>query len=203
MARTDRQPRSRMNPEQRRAMILDAASQAFAERPFSEVTIASIAAGAGASEALVYQYFPGKAELYTEAVRQVIGDVRDRHDAAQAALPENTSARDRVQTWLMVWLDEIEKRPSGWATAVSGRAMEPVAASELRAAARQDEVERLRGFLLPGRGARATYALQGFIGFFDAACHWWLQHGCPDNERWPMIEAALGALEGALGDWGR
>ena len=54
-----------------------------------------------------------------------------------------------------------------------------------------------------GRGeqARHRYALWGYLGFIDAACLHWVERGCPDEERWGVIDAALGALEGGLGDW--
>ena len=56
----------------------------------------------------------------------------------------------------------------------------------------------LRG---PGEQARHRYALWGYLGFIDAACLHWVERGCPDEERWGVIDAALGALEGGLGDW--
>ncbi|MBI5027533.1 MAG: TetR/AcrR family transcriptional regulator, partial [Actinobacteria bacterium] len=35
-----------------------------------------------------------------------------------------------------------------------------------------------------------------------AAAQQWASDGCPDNDRAPLVESALGSLEGALGDWG-
>ena len=29
----------------------------------------------------------------------------------------------------------------------------------------------------------------------------WGNKGCPEEDQWALIDAALGALEGALGDW--
>ena len=49
--------------------------------------------------------------------------------------------------------------------------------------------------------ARHRYALWGYLGFIDAACLHWVERGCPDEERWGLVDAALGALEGGLGDW--
>jgi AcrR family transcriptional regulator len=192
-----------MNPQERRERILRAASEAFSEKPYGEVTIGSIALAAGASEALVYQYFSGKAELYTEVVRGVIAELQARHDAAQAALGENTPARDRVRAWITVWLEDLARRPHGWAAMATPGSMEPREVADLRADAREHEVTRLREFLLPNQGDRATYALQGFTGFLESAWSFCARNGCPEDQRWPMIEAALGALEGALGDWGR
>ena len=71
----------------------------------------------------------------------------------------------------------------------------------MRARARSDYVERLGRLLGPGEQARHRYALWGYLGFIDAACLHWVERGCPDEERWGLIDAALGALEGGLGDW--
>ena len=71
----------------------------------------------------------------------------------------------------------------------------------VRARARSDYVERLGRLLGPGEQPRRRYALWGYLGFIDAACLHWVERGCPDEERWGLIDAALGALEGGLGDW--
>jgi hypothetical protein len=136
-------------------------------------------------------------------VRRAIDELHARQDAVQAELPEHTPARDRVRAWIDVWLDDVMRRSHTWAAMAAPGSMEPGTVTELRAQARQHEVERLQGFLLPNQGPRATYALQGFTGFLESSWSFWARNGCPEDQRWPMIEAALGALEGALGDWGR
>ena len=60
---TDTPRRQRLSAEARREAILAAARDAFARGPYEEVSIAAIAAEAGASEPLVHRYFDGKAGL--------------------------------------------------------------------------------------------------------------------------------------------
>ena len=60
---------------------------------------------------------------------------------------------------------------------------------------------RLAQMLGVGSFARHLYAIAGFLGFVDQACARWVQNGCPPDERDLLLEAALGALEGGLGDW--
>ena len=55
MARTDRRPRRRLDPDSRRAAILEAAAAAVAAHPYAEVPISSIAAEACSTNALVYR----------------------------------------------------------------------------------------------------------------------------------------------------
>ena len=80
---------------------------------------------------------------------------------------------------------------------------EPEPAASIRREARRESVDRLHDLLLPDQGARDEYALWGFHGFLDVACLRWVATGCTEDDRWSLIDAALGALEGALGDWGR
>ncbi len=200
MARTDRQPRRRLDPDARRASLLDAAADAFAAQPYAEVTISAIAAAAGASDALLYRYFAGKEDLYAAIVRLAIDHLLHLQDTALEALPEGAPVRDRVRLAGLLYLDHVAGHP-GWAMPLSGSGAEPSAATAIRTQARHDYVQRLRTLLVPSAQRRHEYALWGYFGFLDAACLHWVERGCPDADREPLIEATLGALEGALGDW--
>ena len=56
----------RLNAEQRRIAIVEAAAPLFARHGFAGTTTRQIAAAAGVSEALMFQHFPSKAVLYRE-----------------------------------------------------------------------------------------------------------------------------------------
>lgn len=202
MSRTDRSPRRRLDPAQRRAAIFDAAIEAFAARGYPDVTMAAIGAAAGASEALVYRYFGSKDGLYLEVVRSAIDDLRARQVAAFAEPPGGVPARDRIRAATRVYLDHVAHHPVSWALPLQRPGSEPAAVAELRRASRSDYVDRLGQWLVPDGTRRREFALWGYFGFLDAACLRWVERGCPDDDRWSLIDAALGALEGALGDWG-
>lgn len=201
VARTDRHPRRRLDPRARRAAILDAAAEAFAGSSYADVTISAIAGRAGASDALLYRYFPGKEELYAEVVRLALDDLLARQRAAVADLADGAPVRDRVRTATAVYLDHIAHHPQAWSMPLSRPGSEPEAAASIRADARHEYVRRLRDVLAPSDQLRHEYALWGFFGFLDAACLRWVERGCPQEERWSLMDASLGALEGALGDW--
>jgi AcrR family transcriptional regulator len=201
VARTDKQPRTRLDPDSRRAAILEAAAEAFASQPYADVPISDIARRAGASDALLYRYFAGKENLYAEIVQLAIRDLLGRQAAALDALPPGASVRDRLRETTSVYLDHIESHPTGWVMPLRNPGPEPSAATAIRREAREDYVERLRTLLNPSSQARHEYALWGFFGFLDAACLQWVQIDCPVDDRQSLIDAALGALEGALGDW--
>ena len=120
---------------------------------------------------------------------------------ALAALPAGTSARDRIRAATVVYLDHIAAHPEAWALPLRRPGGEPPRAAQVRLAARQAYVDHLRALLAPSTQARHEFALWGYYGFLDAACLHWVDQGCPEPGRWPLIDAALGALEGALGDW--
>ena len=99
-----------MDPAERRELILSAARHAFASRPYEEVSLVEVAAEAQASEALVHKYFAGKAGLYAEVLRLAADDLTERTRRADDALPEGSSARDRVRTSVLTYLDFIAER---------------------------------------------------------------------------------------------
>lgn len=202
-ARTDRQPRQRLAPDERREAIRAAAADLFGQRGYAGVSVAEVARGAGASEALVYRYFDGKPALHAAVVGDAIHALAAEQRAADAALGPHTSARDRVRTSLSIYLDFVATHPVGWAARYGEEAEYPRASRDLLARARAAYVAALRAILLPGQGARHEFAMWGYFGFLDASCQLWVEHACPAEERDRLIDAALGALEGALGDWGR
>jgi AcrR family transcriptional regulator len=200
-SRPDRAPRRRLDVDQRREAILTAARSLYAKAPYPEVSIAQVAQAAGASPALVFHYFGSKAALYAAVVDAAIQNLADVQRAAQAQLHQGVSARDRVRASLLVYLDHIATHPTTWAAPLLGRE-EPREALDLRHRARARYVAALRDLLKPANRARHDYALWGYFGFLDLACLRWVETGCPDTDRHALIDAALGALEGALGEWG-
>lgn len=193
-------PRRRLSTSERRAAILDAALECFSSAPYAEVSAAQVAEAADSSTALVFHYFGSKAQLYAEVVRVQAQALADRQTSAQRALPDGVPVRDRVRAMVMVRLDHVAAQ-----VATRGRppvgGEEPVEARIARQEVREAQVEALRELLPPSDRARHLYAVQGWLGFVDEVCLRWAEAGCPADDRHVVADAALGALEGALGDW--
>ena len=200
-SRTDKRPRLRMDPAERRELILSAASRAFASRPYEEVSLAEIAEEALASEALVHKYFVGKAGIYAQVLQGAVDELAERTRQADAALPEGSSARDRVRASVLTYLDFIAERSPGWMAYQILAGHEPGEAARVRQEAREAAVRALAEVVGGSRGHRDDFAFWGYLGFLDDACLRWVHAGCPDDQRHSLIDAALGCLEGALGDW--
>lgn len=192
--------RRRLDVEERRAQILSAARRLYAEAAYDEVSSSQISAASGTSQALVFHYFGTKADLYAAVVASAIDDLGRAQRAADEALPAGVPVRDRVRAGVLAYLDHVASHPRAWSAPLRG-GTEPVAAQELRAEARAAYVGRLAELLGVSNWPRHVYALWGYFGFLDAACLRWVDRGCPESERHALVDAALGALEGALGDW--
>ncbi|WIM72747.1 TetR/AcrR family transcriptional regulator [Corynebacterium suedekumii] len=188
--------RRRLSTAERRAVILDAARDAFAAAPYPEVSVPAIAAASGSSQALVFHYFSAKAGLHAAVVADAVSRLHAAQDAAVGQLAPGQPVRDRVRELLIVHLDHVRTDSS----LISGPG-EPSATRAVRDDARADLVTRLAELLGTTGVARHDWALWGWVGFLDRVARRWHEAGCPEDERWPLIEAALGALEGALGDW--
>ena len=113
--RSDRRPRLRMDPDERRQLILDAARRAFATQSYEEVSLSTIAREAKASEALVHKYFSTKGRLYGRVLALDAEDLAERTRLAASALADSCSVRDHIRTSIGVYLDFIADRAPGWA----------------------------------------------------------------------------------------
>ena len=105
---------ARMRPDERRAVLLAAAAEAFAQAGYADASVADVAALAGVSEPLVFRYFPTKAELHAAVVRGWAADLATRQDAAVAAVPPGTPVRDRVRALLEVLADDAALGARWW-----------------------------------------------------------------------------------------
>jgi AcrR family transcriptional regulator len=91
--------RKRLEPDERRAQLMEAARRVFGSRPYPDVSVAEIAAEAGVSRALVNHYFDGKRGLLLAVLR----DLTDRAEAeirTDADLPVEEMVSASTDSWL-------------------------------------------------------------------------------------------------------
>jgi AcrR family transcriptional regulator len=84
--------RSRMTREGRRTVLLAVGRSLFAERGYHGTSVGDIAREAQCSEAMLYQHFGGKLELFLAVLEEQAERMRSRLDAAAKADPEDPFA---------------------------------------------------------------------------------------------------------------
>ena len=163
---------SRLDPEQRRLQILDAANALFAEHAYDEVSIEDIASAAGVTRGLVHHYFGGRKEVYVALVEQ-LGAVREE----RLRRPVGRSARARVSDTVSRWLDWTEDNRAIY-LATMGRG-EDIADPDVRRIV-TDLVRRAVALLttfhaeIAEDSPRLRYALECWTGLNRAATRRWL-----------------------------
>lgn len=196
MPRIDRRPRQRLDAETRRADILRAAGDAFSAEPYDKVSVARVAATAGASEALVHRYFAGKSGLYVAIIRAGVDQLLDRQQQAMDATPGGP--RERLATTVRIYLDAVAEWSSGWLNPFRSPSGEPAEAGQLRREIRDRYATLLRELLGLPDDPRLDYAVYGYLSFLDAACHRWADRGYPVADRALITDQAIAALTAAL-----
>ncbi|HSD78050.1 MAG TPA: helix-turn-helix domain-containing protein [Solirubrobacteraceae bacterium] len=113
----DETGRLRLEPAERRRLLLDAAADLFTRRPYAAVSMADVARAAGVSKPLVFRYFGDKRSLFVASLQRVVAQLADAADA-DPALP----APERFRRALHGYLDVIERYPQALSSFDNGEA---------------------------------------------------------------------------------
>ena len=102
----------RLAPEQRRALLLEAAQETFASRGYTQAGLAEVATLAGVSKTLLYHYFPdGRPELYREVMDQLVGQAVD---AVRGAVRIPTTPDRRLADLITALFGYFERHPDAY-----------------------------------------------------------------------------------------
>ena len=197
-----RQPkRQRLQPHQRRPLLLDAAERVFGRVGFAAARMDDVAAEAGVAKGLLYRHFVSKEELFgalmaergaafTARLREAWQRAKDGGEAAQ---------EDLIAAGLEVWLDEA-LRPDTMLNWV-----EPAQWGLVRAFRDQTlaaVVDELRAAVPDLAEERAWIVAAAFQGALEGAVLQWRQGsgvGPPDLQR-IVLRFANGGLAAVLDD---
>ncbi len=167
-ARAAPRTRTRLDPEVRREQILAAAEQVFEAREPADVTFEELAAAAGVSRALVYNYFGDKgglvASVYVRSLHRL-----DR--ALDLAVEPDAPASERLRAAVRCYLCFAAENPAGF------RLMGATAGfdhPDVRRVRRQ-RFEHLAVNWGGGTGARIL--ARGMIDFLEGATVAWVEAG--------------------------
>jgi AcrR family transcriptional regulator len=98
----------RLPPDQRRAVIVEAAGRLFGERGYDGTRLDDVAAAAGVTKPILYRHFADKERLYLALLE------RHRDDLERFLVPADGSAEERLRAVLEVWLDYVEAHAYAW-----------------------------------------------------------------------------------------
>ncbi|MFI6952887.1 TetR/AcrR family transcriptional regulator [Nocardia sp. NPDC050408] len=174
---TEAQPRRRrLEPDERRAQILECAIDMFGERPYAAVSTAELAQRAGVARGLINHYFGNKRDLYLAVVRRMV--TLPRLDDMVA--PTGTD-RERVEASVHWLLDVISEHGSTWVKVTSheGVGDDPEVQQILDQA---DDAAAERMLLMVGRAESAHSAqlramVRAFGGLVKVAGREWITRG--------------------------
>jgi AcrR family transcriptional regulator len=162
---------TRLHVDERRRRLLEAGSAAFAEHAFEEISMREIAAAAGVSKALLYHYFPSKADLFAAAVEDKTLELR-----ALLEPPAEAGGAEALASILRAYLQWIERNERMWLKLMQSAASLPAArdaVDQFRSGTR----ERILSALTEAPPPPALRnALSGWLGSVDASIIDWVEH---------------------------
>jgi AcrR family transcriptional regulator len=176
MSTTTDPPRfSRLEPDERRDLILAAARRVFTRTSPLEASTTEIAREAGVTRGLVHHYFGTKRELYLAVVTDLAATLPALVRTDVRGLPVDQMVDANVTSWL----DSIERDRDLWlallGVEVVGRDPE---IETIMSEARDAVIDRMAGN--QARGAEPTdelrLVLRVYLGAAEAAAREWAMH---------------------------
>lgn len=185
--------RHRLDPAERRNQLLDVGARLFAAKAYDEVFMEEVAERAGISRALLYRYFPGKRDLFTEVYRQAAARL-----LAETELDPDVPVFEQVTVGLDAHIDYFVANRNTVLAANRTLAGDPMIQAVI-----DDELTVLRRRLLDAAGLEedlrepVSAALLSWLVFVRSLCVDWLANEA--FSRTVLRDMCVGALMGALG----
>jgi AcrR family transcriptional regulator len=183
-----------MSAPDRRAAILDASRDAFADTGYHETSLDAVAERAGVSKALLYEHFSSKRELYVAMLEIHVAELIER---IAGAIAEAEPGEARMRAGLEAFFGFVEERRGTWRIMFSNATDPDVAVrldrlrDQVAAAIAQlmgEEAER-KGLDFPKLPQLIEMIAQQMVGAMQSLADWWdLHRKVPKDE---VIQAAM------------
>jgi AcrR family transcriptional regulator len=163
---------ARLQLDERRKQLIDAGLALFMERSYDSISMRQIAKTAGVSKALLYHYFPSKVDLFMATVADQASELQTLIQSTTDGTPEQ-----RLVDTLDAYLRWIERHALAWAKLMQSAATIPEVRAvvvDFRGKTLARIVEELTGNSVPS--PRLRTALEGWLGYMDAAILDWIEH---------------------------
>jgi AcrR family transcriptional regulator len=182
--------RSRLDPEARRAQIIESAAGVFRDRDPATVRFEEIAHAAGVSRSLVYAYFGDRGELIAEVYLHSLAGLDEELSRLLRALPlDECRLRHLVRTYLELARENAEQ----WRLFAAAGAVDHAAVR----AARDARCQRIADTW--GGGPAARLVARGLVAMLEGAASEWIEHQeCSLDDAANLLTRALWAGVGHL-----
>jgi AcrR family transcriptional regulator len=107
--------RIRLNPEARRAQLIELGVEMLATRTLDELSVEDIAQQAGISRGLLFHYFASKQEFHLAVARAAAQELLRRTDRDPSLAPI-----DALRASLHAFIDYVEENPDSYKSLVRG-----------------------------------------------------------------------------------
>lgn len=187
---------------ERTDQILAVAVAEFAAHGYGGASVATIAARAGISKPLIYQYFDSKDGLYLACLHRIAGGLLDRLEPAWSR--EDDSVGARVHT-LAALFEALAPQREAWKL-LWDPTMPPGGAIAVTAAGYRERTAQVAtsgsARFLRARGVRShkdASALSAvWLGLVDSLVTWWIDH--PEESAAAMTERCARLMAAVLVD---
>jgi AcrR family transcriptional regulator len=178
---------ARLDRDERRRQILEAARSLFSQRGYSAVSTTEIAAEAGVARGLINHYFGTKRELYVEVVREM---VRIRSTQPVPEYVDGATPADRLSESIDRWLEMVARNREAWLAAIGAEGLghDPEIEAVLDEARERVTAQIIEVLGLgPAADAPAELhaVLRAYGGLAEAATREWLE-----RDRWTRDQVA-------------
>lgn len=184
--------RTRLDPEQRRAQLIDRGLDLLTDRPLEQISVEEVAERAGVSRGLLFHYFASKHDYHVELVRCVGRDLVEYTEP-----DEDLEPFEMLRGTLVAYVDYVTQRRDMYVSILRGATSGDPDMRAVFEDTRTAMVERTVAHL-PAIGIEPTpavrLAVRGWIAFVEDTTIAWLR--APELTRDEFIDLAVAALSG-------
>ena len=182
--------RTRLDPAQRRAQLIDLGARMLAERPLEQISVEDIADQAGVSRGLLVHYFASKSEFHLAIVRHSSEQMLQRTEPSESDDPMLT-----LRSVLASYVDYVTENRNTYVSLLRGTASGDPQMREVFEQTRDIMAKRTLD-QLPKIGLTRTpqveLAVRGWIAFVEEATISWLR--APAITREELIDLTVQSL---------
>jgi AcrR family transcriptional regulator len=183
--------RARLDPAERRAQIVEAATEVYRGRDPASVRFDEVATAAGVSRSLVYAYFGDRGELIAAVYLNTLSELDGELSALLRDIPVDER---RLGSVVRHFLELADRNADSWRLFAAAGAVDHPVVQEARRARCQRIADTWGG------GPAERLLARGVIGLLEASASEWLEHrACSLDEAAGLLTRALWRGVGRLG----